>query len=137
MSAADRHQRIADLAGAAAIGEQLQEEQPPGDQQGDAGEDQHHQHQPLIGERQPLRPLAGAAEAVGMDRGGRHQLPPLPLTLAWRGAAAASRTGLAAAAAGLAAAGLAAGSRLGGGAAASRGLGGGSDRSRRRLGGRL
>ena len=104
---ARRDQGVADLAGAAAVGEQLKEEQPPGDQQGDAGEDQHHQHQPLIGQAQSLRALAGAAIAVGKDRGAGHQLPPPPLTLAGRGAAAASRTGLAAAAAGFAA-GLAA-----------------------------
>jgi hypothetical protein len=62
-----------------AIGENLQPHQAKRDQQGDAGEHQHHQHQTMICQRERLTALGRALHAPGIDRHRGHWPPALPV----------------------------------------------------------
>ena len=82
---------LAICAAPAAVGEQLQHGEPPDDHQGDADEQQHHQHQPVIGEGEPLRLVGVRAWPVDMSGERRHQLP-VPRSRSRRATLPSSRT---------------------------------------------
>ena len=69
---------LASWRGARAVGEDLQHGQPGDDDEGDADEQQHHQHQPVIGEREPLLLLGDRRRPLDPGRERRHQsrVPP-------------------------------------------------------------
>jgi hypothetical protein len=86
---AGREQGIHRRAPASALRDELKEDEPSDDQHRDAGKDQHHQHQPMIGERKGIRLARRRLHSWSFGGEAVHRRPAsvldLALPLLWAG----------------------------------------------------